>query len=336
MNAELFALVDGLGRCPGPRLVARDGVVLRDMSQVECDNRDTLDFDAIEARASRDPEFLAALLSRIERLGPPPLSSVPFNSTTSVTATALFASPSPGPSPDSILFPNSDLIASFLEYLTFHRDLTLFWVTLTSPTDPRKHLGELLATCPGAWGVLEARRDRSLHAHGFVLLPSRQAVRTLLARWCALSPGAKEHAQHCKQVTGWKAYAVRHDSSALVENLARILAYAGKGVVDAFALGALAHVPVLSRSAHVSATVTASPALACLCGCGETCTGRSKYAAPQATHRQRYKRRKKPPVTVPGDGGATVTASPVTPKRDTAPTVTGKAPTEEGDAWLDA
>jgi hypothetical protein len=304
---------------PRPVLIARDGVRLdgdatdRDMSRSTVTDRDALDLDAIDARMARDPEFLAALLSRIEGRQPAPAPAAPFNSS-AATVTS-------GAGTDSGLSPGSDsLIAKLLESLSAHRDLVLFWVTLTCPGDPRKPLGTLLALYPGAWGVLEARRDRSLHAHALILLPSRSSARELVERWC-LASGGSPAGQNARQVSGWSAFAVKNDAPSLARNLARIVAYAGKDPVEGFAVGALAEVPMLSRSPAMSApTVTGG---ACLCGCGKPASPRSKYAAPACGARLRQRRARGKLVTVSGDSSPTVTPSkPVTLARDTAPTVT--------------
>ena len=207
---------------------------------VDRDNRDSPDLAAIEARIVEDPAFFATLRALLDKYDPPQAPSAPFNSSASPTVTGSSLASRTGPVSDSVLFLESNsLIGSLLETLDTHRDQTLYWVTLTGPGDPRAHLGNVLASCPGAWGVVEARRDQSLHAHALVLLRGDEAAQELSALWCSLSGGALV-GQDYRRVSGWPAYAVKRDPSKLARNLSRIVRYAGKAPIDSFAVGALA------------------------------------------------------------------------------------------------
>ncbi len=260
------------------------------LSRSTVTNRDGSDLATIEARIAEDPAFLATLRALLDKYDPPQALSAPFSSSASRT----------GPASDS-----DSLVGSLLETLDTHRDQTLYWVTLTGPGDPRAHLGNVLASCPGAWGVVEARRDQSLHVHALVLLQGDEAAQELSALWCSLSGGSLVGQDH-RRVSGWPAYAVKRDPSKLARNLSRIVRYAGKAPIASFAVGALADVPRPSRSAAMSAP-TVTPA--CLCGCGQPHGPRSKYAGPKcaARQRQRESRANRKPVTATGDRPPTVT-----------------------------
>jgi hypothetical protein len=207
MTAELFALVDGLARCPGPRLVARDGVVLAPSANAPAlPGNGALDLDTIAERAARDPAFSAALLSRLDKLRP-----------TNGLGTLMMGTPRPfPPSPDSVPSEKvdssisqpgvflSDLVSELLARVGSSRKFFLALLTLTAPPgrpiasllDLDSHLGML-----GAWLVIERTATGLEHVHGLLLTDTEDRARAIPITH-AEKYGLDRDAQCCKPERG--------------------------------------------------------------------------------------------------------------------------------------
>ncbi len=258
-------------------------------------------FDSLAERFARDSLFCAAVLDLAAEKNPALVSDLPFNSSApreQLGEPALSIAPTV-----------TDLGApqALANISTGFRDHQLFWVTLTGKPnqDVRSYLPNFLSAFAGAWGSVEARRDGSLHAHALVLLNPSQRAEEALQTWCTLT-GAELVGQDARLVSGWRDFARVGEPSALVRNLVKIMRYASKRPLEAFAVGAFESVTLAS---YVGSTMTARDPV-CLCGCGKTPAPGRKYLSGNCGDRYRHRAaraKRSGAVTVKGDSSATMT-----------------------------